>query len=322
MRSRRQFSLFPATTLRDIADAMRTATDTTELETLFNARQRADQARYVDVEVKSALTESRGMPFRWALNPYRGCTHDCQYCYARKYQRHLEMGMDDFSSVILVKRNLATVLHREVTRRSWTHETVAIGTATDPYQPIEGEAKLTRQAIAVLVASETPFSITTKGPMVVRDMDLLASAPPAIRPKVFMSVPSTDEAAWLSLEPGTAPPQQRLRAARLLRERGIDARILMMPLVPGITTRRTVIETTLRDIADAGLPVAGVGVTHLEREVRDHFLAFLGREYPDLVPRYERLYAGAYAPKSYTQQVSAMVKATAQRLRLAAISRD
>jgi DNA repair photolyase len=307
MNSRRQFSLFPATTLRDVADAMRTAAGTADLETLFDARQRADQARYIDIDVKSALTESRGMPFRWALNPYRGCTHDCQYCYARKYQRHLEMGLDDFSSVILVKRNLAAVLRREVSRPSWERETVAIGTATDPYQPIEGEAKLTREAIGVLIAARTPFSITTKGPMVVRDADLLASASEDARPRVLMSVPSTDADAWAKLEPGTAPPLQRLRAARILRERGIDARVLMMPLVPGITTRRSIVEATLRDIAAAGVPVAAVGVTHLERGVRDHFLTFLGREYPDLVPRYERLYAGPYAPKSYTRQVSALV---------------
>src|SRR5579862_2471445 len=213
---RRQYSLFPeSTTLRDVAEAMRSA----GLESLPDVSRRADHARYVDVEVRSALTESKGMPFRWALNPYCGCTHACEYCYARKYQRHLEMGAgDDFSSVILVKRNLATVLRRELTRPSWSHESVAIGTATDPYQPIEGEARLTRSAIEVLLAARTPFSITTKGPMVVRDADLLARAAAGAGVTVFLSVPSTDETAWSRLEPGTAPPLQRLRAARFLRD--------------------------------------------------------------------------------------------------------
>src|SRR5215831_19070080 len=182
MAPRRQFSLFPETTLRDVAEAMRTA----GIDSL-DARRRGDDARYVDVQVKSALTESRGMPFRWALNPYRGCTHACEYCYARKYQRHLEMGTgDDFSSVILVKRNLPIVLRREVSRTSWQHESVAIGTATDPYQPIEGQARLTRQAIEILAAANTPFSIVTKGPMVVRDADVLKHASERVDVKVML----------------------------------------------------------------------------------------------------------------------------------------
>jgi DNA repair photolyase len=318
--ARRQYSLFPeSTTLRDVAEAMRSA----GLESLPDVSLRADHARYVDVDVRSALTESKGMPFRWALNPYRGCTHACEYCYARKYQRHLEMGTgDDFSSVILVKRNLAAVLRRELTRPSWAHESVAIGTATDPYQPIEGEARLTRAAIEVLLATNTPFSITTKGPMVVRDADLLVRAAAGAGVKVFLSVPSTDETAWSRLEPGTAPPLQRLRAARFLRDRGVDARVLMMPLVPGVTTPRAVVERTLRAVAEAGVPLAGTCVAHLESGVRDHFLAFLGREYPDLVPRYQRLYAGSYPRKSYSEQVSAMVHDVAARLGLRRPSRD
>src|SRR6187549_509178 len=130
--ARAQLSLFPeaahAPTLRDVAEAVRAA----GIDGLPNATKRADQARYQEVHVKSALTEAKGMPFRWALNPYRGCTHACEYCYARKYQRHLELGTDDFSTVILVKTNLAEVLEREVRRSSWTRESVAVGTATDP----------------------------------------------------------------------------------------------------------------------------------------------------------------------------------------------
>lgn len=325
MLARKQFSLFPQTTLRDVAEAMRRAhAEGAEGFDLWpEARRRADHARYVDVDVRSALTECKGMPFRWALNPYRGCTHACEYCYARKYQRHLEMGAgDDFSSVILVKRNLAAVLRRELTRPSWARESVAIGTATDPYQPIEGEARLTRAAIDVFVATNTPFSITTKGPMVVRDVDLLAQAAAGAGAKVFMSVPSTDETAWSKLEPGTAPPAQRLRAARLLRDRGVDARVLMMPLVPGITTPRRVVERTLRDVAAAGVPLAGTCVAHLEAGVRDHFLAFLGRDYPELVPRYQRLYQGSYARKTYTEQVSAMIKELRTRVGLSAPTRE
>jgi DNA repair photolyase len=316
--ARRQLALFPETTLRDVADAFRTL----GVDGL-DADRRADEARYVDVQVRSALTESRGMPFRWALNPYRGCTHACEYCYARKYQRHLEMGTgDDFSSVILVKRNLPAVLRREVMRASWAHERVAIGTATDPYQPVEGEARLTRRSLEVLIEARTPVSITTKGPMVVRDADLLAQAAAGAGAMVFMSVPTVDEAAWRHLEPGTAPPLQRIRAAGYLRGRGIDARVLMMPLVPGITTPRPVVERTLRAIAAAGVPLAGAGVAHLEAGVRDHFLAFLSRTYPDLLEGYRRLYLGSYAPSGYARQVSAMVQTLAAKVGLGRASRE
>ena len=246
-----------------------------------------------------------------------------EHCYARKYQRHLEMGTgDDFSSVILIKRNLPAVLRRELRRPAWAREWVAIGTATDPYQPVEGEVRLTRQAIAVLLETETPFSITTKGPMVVRDADLLARAAAGAGTKVFMSVPSVDETAWRHLEPGTAPPLQRLRAARLLRDRGIDARVLMMPLVPGITTPRRIVERTLEAIAAAGLPLAGAGITHLEAGVRDHFLTFLARDYPDLVARYRRLYVGFYAPAGYAAQVAEMVRTLAAKVGLGRASRN
>lgn len=313
MPSRSQLSLFPGTTLRDVAEAMAT----TGLAGLPEVDERADHARYIDIQVRSALTEVRGMPFRWALNPYRGCTHACEYCYARKYQHHLEMGSgDDFSSIILVKKNLAAVLRREVSRSGWTHESVAIGTATDPYQPIEGEARLTRQAVEVLLAAKTPFSITTKGPMVLRDADLLAGTAGQSRVQVFVSVPTVNLKAWQSLEPGTAPPLQRLKAARELRERGVDARVLMMPLVPGLTTRRAVLEETLAAVAASGVPLAGSCVAHLEPGVRDHFFGFLSREHPDLVARYARLYAGSYAPAGYTKQVSALVHALAARVGL------
>ena len=222
-----QFLLFPelktSPTLRDVAEAVRAA----GIAALPDARERADRARYQEVHVRSALARSMGMPFKWALNPYRGCTHACEYCYARKYQRHLELGSgDDFSSFILVKRNLPAVLRRELSRPSWARELVAVGTATDPYQPIEGHYRITRGCLEALVDAETPFSIVTKGPMVVRDVDVLARATRRAGCEVYMSVPSVDERAWSQLEPGTAPPAQRIRAVRQLTDAGIEAAVL------------------------------------------------------------------------------------------------
>ena len=255
------------------------------------------------------------MPFRWALNPYRGCTHACEYCYARKYQRHLELGAgDDFSSVILVKRNLVQVLKKEVSRASWTHEGVAVGTATDPYQPIEGHYELTRAALDVLVESDTPFSIVTKGPMVIRDRDVLTRARLRAGGKVFMSVPSVDDGVWTALEPGTAPPLQRLRAARALADAGIEVSVIMMPLVPGISTSPAIIERTVQAIADHGLKLAGSCVARFAPGVREYFFPFLEDAFPGLVDGYHRLYAGGTNPETgYAKAVKGVVHNAAVR---------
>ena len=305
-----QLPLFPeaaaAPTLRDIADAVREA----GVDGLPSARERADNARYQEVRVRSALAEAKGMPFRWALNPYRGCTHACEYCYARKYQRHLELDAGDaFSSVILVKTNLPEALAREVGRAGWARESVAVGTATDPYQPIEGHYRITRRCLEVLTDSGTPFSIVTKGPMVVRDADVLARASANAGCQVFMSVPSVDERAWTTLEPGTAPPRQRLRALRQLADAGIETGVLMMPLVPGITTTRASIAATLEAIREAGVPVVGSNVARLDEGVKQHFFAFLARTHPELLEGYARLYGKNYAAKEYVAKVKALVAA-------------
>lgn len=309
VKTRQQPLLFPELigqpTLRDVADAVRAA----GIDGLPDATRRADEARYQEVQVRTALARTVGMPFRWALNPYRGCTHACEYCYARKYQRHLELGAgDDFSSVILVKTNLPDALRREVTRAAWEREIVAIGTATDPYQPIEGHYRLTRRSLEVLAAARTPVSIVTKGPMVVRDIDVLKEIARHAECHVYVSLASVDETAWVKLEPGTAPPLQRLRAVRQLADAGIEAGILMMPLVPGITTSRSSVERTLQAIADAGAKFVGTCVARLDPGVKEHFLAFLEREYPALVEGYSRLYPRSRAAKHYEREIKAMVE--------------
>ena len=306
-----QYSLFPEATgpsLREIADAVRLAGGDV-LQGLNGAVLRADQARYQEVHVKSALNRAQGMPFDWALNPYRGCTHACEYCYARKYQKHLELDAGDaFSSVIFVKANLPQVLAREVRRASWRRATVAVGTATDPYQPIEGHYRLTRHAITILAESRTPISIITKGPLIVRDLDVLAAVRDAAGCTVHMSVPSIDIDAWQKLEPGTAAPAQRLRAIRQLADAGIDAGVLMMPLVPGITTSRARITETLAAIRDSGARFIGANVARLDDGVREHFFAFLQREYPALLDGYLRLYEKGTAPKVYLDAVRDVVR--------------
>ena len=275
---------------------------------LDQSHRRADAARYQEITCRSALNPVRGMPFKWTLNPYRGCTHACHYCFARRYQTQFEMGPDDqFSSVILVKVNLIEILLKELDRPAWVRETVAVGTATDPYQPIEGHYRLTRRSLETLLAGRTPISLVTKGPMVVRDTDLLAELGRRVGCTVYMSVPTVDEDAWRALEPGTAHPLQRLRAVRHLREAGISAGVLMSPIVPGFTTQPSKLEATIKAIADHGAAFMGANVMYLKEGTRDHFMGFLAKEFPAMVEAYGRLYAGAYATPAYVKAVRAMV---------------
>jgi len=275
---------------------------------LDQAQRRADEARYQEVTCRSALNPVKGMPFNWTLNPYRGCTHGCHYCFARRYQTQFELGPDDeFSSLIFVKVNFAEVLTRELDKPSWTRELAALGTATDPYQPIEGHYKLTRRALKALVAGRTPVGIVTKGPMIVRDRDVLADLSAVAECTVCVSVPTVDEEAWRALEPGTAHPMQRLRAVRRLREAGIHAGVLMSPVVPGFTTQTSRLEATIKAIADHGAAFMGANVMYLKEGTRDHFMGFLAREFPHMVDSYQRLYAGAYAAKDYVQTVRGLI---------------
>src|SRR5262245_49974027 len=287
------------------------------VESLDQAQRRADEARYQEVTCRSALNKVQGMPFNWTLNPYRGCTHACHYCFARRYQTQFELGPgDEFSSVIFVKTNLVEVLKRELDHPSWAREEVAFGTATDPYQPIEGHYKLTRGALEALLAGRTPAGLITKGPMVVRDRDVLAEMSRTLGTTVYMSVPTVDEHAWSSLEPGTAHPLQRLRAVRQLRDAGVNAGVLMAPIVPGFTTQPARLEATIKAIADHGAGFLGANLLHLKGGTRDHFMKFLRAEWPDLVEGYERLYPHAYAPKSYSSTVRSLISSLQQKYAL------
>ena len=283
---------------------------------LDRAQLRADAARYQEVTCRSALNAVKGMPFNWTLNPYRGCTHACHYCFARRYQTQFELGPDDhFSSVIFVKTNLVDVLTRELDKPSWTREQVAVGTATDPYQPIEGHYKLTRRSLEALLAGRTPIGLVTKGPMIVRDADVLAALGREVGCTVYMSVPTVDDDAWAALEPGTAHPLQRLRAVRTLRDAGINAGVLMAPVVPGFTTQPAKLEATIKAVADHGAAFMGANLLYLKGGTKDHFLGFLAKEFPEMVESYAKLFPGgaAYAPAKYITAVRQVVNMLQER---------
>jgi DNA repair photolyase len=292
-------------TTRDIARLVKAS----GIEGLTEAERRADAARYQEIQCRSALNRVKGMPFEWTLNPYRGCTHACHYCFARRYQTQLELGAgDEFSSMIFVKTNFVHVLRRELDHPKWARDLAALGTATDPYQPIEGHYKLTRGTLQALAAARTPVGLLTKGPMVIRDIDVLQDVMRATTGStVCVSVPTVDEHAWRTLEPGTAHPLQRLRAVRLMVEAGLEAGVLMAPLVPGFSTHPSTIEATIKAIADAGARFVGANILFLDGGTRDHFMRFLSDEFPAMTEQYAHLYARKYVAKDYAERVKKTV---------------
>ena len=307
---RGQFHVHDSPLLFDLGPRLLTTRDVARLakgvgaDALTEAQRRADQARYQEVRCRSALNHVKGMPFEWTLNPYRGCTHACHYCFARRYQSQLELDVDDeFSSMIFVKTNFVEVLRRELDHPRWTRQLAALGTATDPYQPIEGHYKLSRGTIQALAVGRTPVGIVTKGPLVVRDIDVLQDLSRVAEASVYLSVPTVDEDAWRTLEPGTAHPLQRLRAVKALVDAGIEAGVLMAPLVPGFSTAPVKLEATIKAIADHGARFVGANLLFLDGGTRDHFLRFLEREFPALLDQYDRLYASKYAPRDYAERV-------------------
>jgi hypothetical protein len=246
--------------------------------------RKADAATYQEVRCRSALNRVKGMPFEWTLNPYRGCTHGCHYCFARRYHTQFELDADDsFASVILVKVNFVEVLSKELSRERWDRDTsVALGTATDPYQPIEGQYKLTRGAIVELGASKTPFGIVTKGPMVMRDADVLQQASRSARVTVCVSVPTVDEDAWRKLEPGTAHPRQRLRAVRRSDARAF-APACSWPRWC-LASRRAASWSSRRwPPSPSTTPRSSAPTCSTSKAARDHCMTYLAKDFP-LVP--------------------------------------
>src|SRR3954453_9903245 len=269
---------------------------------------------YRDEPCRSALTRVRNMSFRWSLNPYMGCVHQCTFCFVRAFEKLADRPSDSrYGKSIRVKTNLVDVLRRELARRSWKREKVVVGTATDPYQPAEGRFRLTRGAIEALGDARTPIGFITRGPMIVRDVDVLSYASERAEVGVPFSVPTLDPTIWRLTEPGTAPPQQRLRALRTLVDAGIDAGGGMAPLLPGLSDDPDKMADVVRAARDAGATSIWTNVLYLKPGTREHFLDNLARDWPELLPRYERLYAGrAYVGKNVLEPLRANVRALAR----------
>ena len=272
------------------------------------------RAEYREEPCRSALNRVRGMPFAWSLNPYMGCAHRCTFCYVRAFEARADRPSNDrYGSSIRVKTNVAEVLRRELARPSWEPEAVAVGAATDPYQPAEGRYRLTRGCIEAFAEAANPFSIITRGPLIVRDVDVLAEAARRARVSVTFSVPTLDEEIWRRTEPGTAPPRQRLRALSRLVEAGVSASVGMAPILPGLSDRRELLDEVVREARAAGATGIWANLLYLRPGTREHFLAALERDWPELLPEYEQLYRrGAYLPRRETDPVRERVRLLAR----------
>ncbi len=262
-------------------------------------------AEYREESCRNALNRVSGMPFGWSLNPYMGCAHRCTFCYVRGFEKRADRPWDDrYGTSIRVKTNIVAVLRTELTRRSWKGEEVVIGAATDPYQPAEGRWRLTRGCLEALGAARNPLSIITRGPLIVRDIDVLTEAARRASVSVSFSVPTLDHRIWRATEPGTAPPRQRLRALSRLVDAGIDAGVGMAPILPGLSDRPDLLADVVKAARDAGATSVWTSLLNLRPGTREHFLEALGREWPELAPRYEQLYRGrAYLGKTEVDPV-------------------
>jgi DNA repair photolyase len=273
----------------------------------FDTPEFADM-RFLEVEAKTALNRVRGMPFPWSINPYRGCSHSCSYCFARPSHAYLNLSpLGDFERTVVVKTNVVEVLRRELAKPTWRGESVAMGTNTDPYQRCEGRYRLMPGIIDALTKSLTPFSILTKGTLVTRDLDRLVAASERVEATCALTVGMLDEALWRASEPGTPSPKARLDAVRTLNEAGVPTGVMLAPIMPGLNDNREQLAALVDACARADATHITPIVLHLRPGVRELFMPWLAGYRPDLVERYEALYRGANASRAYRGEVEGFV---------------
>jgi DNA repair photolyase len=274
--------------------------------------------RFHEVAARSALNEvpaASMVPFRWTINPYRGCTHACVYCFARGTHSWLELDTGTgFDREIVVKVNVVDVLRRELARPSWGRHHVALGTNTDPYQRAEGRYRLMPGVISALAASGTPFSILTKGTLLRRDLPLITAAAADVPIGLAVSLGVHDEQLHPLVEPGTPSPRARLDLVRVIRDAGLPCGVLVAPVLPWLTDGEAELDEALARLAEAGASGVTVIPLHLRPGAREWFFTWLEREHPELVPRYRQLYRrGAYVPAEYREWLRRRVRPLLER---------
>jgi DNA repair photolyase len=269
-----------------------------------------DGITFHEVLCKSALNKvpnAAALPFQYTVNGYRGCSHACRYCFARPTHEYLELNCgNDFDTQVVVKTNVVDVLRRELGRRTWCRETVALGTNTDPYQRAEGRYALMPGIIGALAGSGTPLSILTKGTLLRRDLPLIVDAAAQVPVGVSVSLAVGDAELHKQVEPGTPSPQARLGLIAAIRDAGLDCHVMVAPVLPYLTDSVEHLDGLLRQIASAGANGVTVFGLHLRGSTRDWFMSWLSQTYPQLVGRYRELYRrGAYLPPSYREKLRA-----------------
>ena len=292
-------------------------------QSLFELRRRTFDTphfrgiEFIEAEAKTIINKVPGnfLPFKWTINPYRGCSHACRFCYARVTHTYLDMNAGrDFETKIVVKVNAPDLLKRELAAKKWKGEHIAMGTNVDPYQRAEGRYKLTREIVRTLTEFRNPFSILTRGPLILRDLELLAAAAEVTDVSTAMSIPTLDEDAWRKTEPGAPNPRSRIDAVAKLNAAGIPCGVMVAPILPGITDDPRKLMDVVRAAVDAGATHVTPILLHLRPVVREEYMAWLQDTYPELVGSYEEMYAGgAYGPnakrKALGRRVAGLVRA-------------
>jgi len=278
----------------------------------FDAPEALD-TRFYEVRAKTVINrvpEQSQVPFRWTINPYRGCAHACLYCFARPTHTYLDMNARrDFEKEIVVKVNAPEVLRAQLTKPSWKGEHIAMGTNTDPYQWVEGRYKLMRGIWEAMRDFANPCSILTKSPLLLRDLDLMLEIAERTSISANLSIPTLDEKMWRATEPHTPSPRARIEAVAKLNEAGIPTGVLVAPLMPGINDDPEQVEEIVRLCEEAGAVSIGGIALHLRGEVKGIFFDWLKAKRPDLLPRYEQMYRrGAYAPRDYKERVARLTR--------------
>lgn len=266
-----------------------------------------------EVTAKSVLNKvvaGSKMPFEWTINPYRGCSHACVYCFARKSHTYLDFDAGlDFDSQVVVKINAAEILRKELAKASWRHEHVALGTNTDPYQRAEGRYQLMPGIIGALAESGTPLSILTKGTLLARDIPLLKHAAAQVPVGVGISLAMTNERLSEAVEPGTPGPRARLKLISRLREAGLPCGVMAMPIMPWLSDSDEALDSLFGALAAAGATGVTAGALYLKPGTREWFMQWIAREHPHLAGKYRRLYgSGSYASKEYRAWLAGRIR--------------
>jgi DNA repair photolyase len=272
------------------------------------------RVEYREEPCRSALNRVKGMAFGWSLNPYMGCVHRCTFCYVRAFEQRADRPFDErYGTSIRVKVNVVEVLRKELARPSWESAGVAVGAATDPYQPAEGKYRLTRGCIEAFAEASNPFSLITRGPMIVRDLDVLTEAARRAKVSITFSIPTLDDDVWRKTEPSTAHPRQRLRAVKELVEAGIKVGVGMAPILPGISDKPEQLREVVKAAREAGATGVWTNLLFLRPGTREHFLEHLAEDWPEQLEHYHQLYKGrAYLQSAETKPLRQQVAALAR----------